>query len=196
MTNAQLLVVLAWTGALAACSHKDVPLSTAANIPQPQNSYVDLEPGWKLRIVVPLLKSGHYLPASADQTSTGSTSSLSSADLIGYTTSYYAITGKKKGSVRLKLLSTEETKEGKTAIVTDNRPLPFELPQRSVHLRLIYLLRASRADHNMAIVGSKRLEALDVFTHRLQENPNGCSSDDEIFCSWIPVGVAVRPEER
>jgi hypothetical protein len=199
MTNPQLLFVFTCVSALAitaGCTHKNVPLSTAGNIPQPQSSYVDLEPGWKLRIVVPLLKSEGYRPVLAAQESNGKTISLSSADLLGYTTSYYAITGKKNGIVRLKLISTEETKEGKTVPRADSPSLPFELPHRTEHIRLIYLVRASHADHNMVIIGSKQLEALDVFTKQLQENSSICNTQAEIFCSWIPTGVAVRPEKQ
>jgi hypothetical protein len=49
----------------------------------------------------------------------------------------------------------------------------------------------------MAIVAAKRLDTLNAFTKRLRENPSVCEGkEEEIFCSWVPAGIAVRPESR
>ncbi|MGI8746475.1 MAG: hypothetical protein ACR2NN_28630 [Bryobacteraceae bacterium] len=160
------------------------------------NSYMDLEPGWKLRIVVPLLKAGAFRAADfAHQTEDG-TISLSSRDLIGYTVSYSAITGKSKSGVRIKFRSADSTRDGKTVPEPNPPSLPFQLPRQNQHIRLIYLVRTSKADHNMAIVASKRLDALNAFTKRLEENPSICAGNDKVFCSWVSAGVAVRPEQN
>jgi hypothetical protein len=47
----------------------------------------------------------------------------------------------------------------------------------------------------MAIVAAKRVEALNAFTKRLKENPALCGTEEGIFCSWVPAGVAVRPDK-
>ena len=119
---------------------------------------------------------------------------FSAADLIGYATSRYAITGKKGAGVRLRFVSAEETRNGKTVPMANPPILPFELPRKLENIRLIYLVRVSKADHNMAIAGSKHLESLSALTERLKANPSVCKSSDDIFCSWVPAGVAVRPE--
>ena len=72
--------------------------------------------------------------------------------------------------------------------------LPFALPLKAQHIRLIYLVRSSQSDHNMAITASKSLEALNGFTNRLKGSPDVCKLDGEVFCSWVPAGIAVRPE--
>jgi hypothetical protein len=72
---------------------------------------------------------------------------LSAADVLGFTTSHYLVIGK-DDEVRLKLISAEESREGKSAPATVAPKLPFELPRRTQHIRLVYLVRASQADHN------------------------------------------------
>jgi hypothetical protein len=86
------------------------------------------------------------------------------------------------------------TKEGKTAPEPNPPTLPFALPRGSEHIRLIYLVRASQADHNMAIIASKHLDALNTFTKELKQHPGICARNDEIVCSWVPAGIAVRQE--
>jgi hypothetical protein len=159
--------LVAWAG----CS-RNVHVPASASIPAADNSYVDLESGWRLSIVVPLVKSG------------------------GYEISQYAITGRSNGAVRLKFTSAEITKDGKTVLDPTPPALPFTLPRGSEHIRLIYLVRASQADHNMAVAASKRLDALNVFTKQLNKNPDVCKTSDEVSCAWVPAGVAVRPEPR
>jgi hypothetical protein len=154
---------------------------------------VDLKAGWTLRVVMPLLKSGGTVPELVPQKAEGNTLSFSASDLIGYVTSNYAVTGK-GNEVRLKFASAEESRAGKSAPVMHAPALPFELPRKTEHIRLVYLVRVSQADHNMAIVAAKHVPALNAFTNRLREDPSVCYSHDQMFCSWVPAGIAVRTE--
>jgi hypothetical protein len=181
--------------ATAACSRKAVQAPATPAVARNDNSYIDLQPGWTLRVVVPLLKSGGFRPDLVAHKSEGNTVSLSADDLIGYTTSHYAITGK-NGEVRLKFIAAQETRQGTPTPTMTQPPLPFELPRKAEHVRLVYLVRVSQADHNMAIVGSKRLDVLNAFTKNLRENPRICEVRQEIFCSWVPAGIAVRREDQ
>ncbi len=195
--NAQLLFLLLCVGVMTTivgCSPKDVRVPTAAT--PSDNSYMDLKPGGTLRIIVPLLKSGGFLPAVGAQQSNGQTISLSAANLIGYEASCYVITGKSGGAVRLKFKSAEMSRDGRTVPEPNPPALPFKLPRRTAHIRLIYLVRVSQADHNMAIVASKDLDALNAFTSKLKQSPSICDEGRELFCAWVPAGVAVRPEAR
>ncbi len=171
-----------------------VPTAAAA-VPADANSYMDLEPGWRLRIVVPLLNGAGSRVETDVHQSQGNTIVLSSPNLIGYEVSYYAIEGHRSGRVRLKFASAEMTKNGKTVAEPDAPTLSFSLPNGTKFVRLIYLVRVSQSDHNMAITASKSKTALIAFTKELKKNPNACESQSEVFCSWVPAGVAVRPEE-
>ncbi len=119
---------------------------------------------------------------------------LSAANLIGYEVSYYTVAGRNAGRVRLKFRSAEITKDAKTMQETNAPPLPFALPAKAERVRLIYLVRSSQADHNMAIAASKDLAELNAFTDRVKMNPAVCERDATVFCTWVPAGIAVRPE--
>ncbi|MGA8026674.1 MAG: hypothetical protein WB992_05970 [Bryobacteraceae bacterium] len=181
---------------IAACSRKSIPIPAPANISRNDRSYEDLKAGSRLRIVVPLLKSGGFRVTGSAQQSQGSTITLHTEDLIGYETSYYSVNGNRNGRVRLKFLSAETTREGKTVPEPNPPMLPFRLPREPAHIRLIYLVRVSEADHNMAIIASKRVDALEAFTKQLKERPSICNEGKETFCSWVPEGIAVRPEAQ
>lgn len=175
------------------CAHKAIVSSPSTPV-QTDNSYMDLTPGSRLRIVVPLLTSGGYLVATHAVQKDDNTFVLSAANLTGYQVSYYAITGRSDREVRLVFTSADTTKEGKTIQDSAAPTLPFALPPGPRHVRLIYFVRKSQSDHNMAIVASRNLEKLNVFTKQLEANPEVCHTDIEIFCAWVPAGIAVRPE--
>lgn len=69
------------------------------------------------------------------------------------------------------------------------------LPMQTEHIRLVYLMRVSEADHNMAIIASRRFDALNVFTKKFEKNPNACAISNRVFCAWVPAGIALRPEK-
>lgn len=175
------------------CAHKNVHPGVSTTSPI-DNSYMDLIAGGRLRILVPVLKSGGYRIATGSAQPNGNTMVFSAANLTGYEVSYYEIEGRRHGNVRLRFTSAEITKNGKTVHETSAPALAFPLPSIPEHIRLVYLVRNSPADHNMAIVASKNLDALNVFTSRLEKNPAVCKSDAVVFCCWVPAGIAVRPE--
>jgi hypothetical protein len=176
------------------CSRHKIHAPQAVNAPALDNSYTDLKGGCRLSILIPLTKSGTTRPTLTAQQNSASTISLSAADLTGYEVAYYAISGRRNGAVRLKFMSAEITREGKTLAELNPPTLPFVLPTGSEHIRLIYLVRASQADHNMAIIASKHLDALNTFTKELKEHPGSCARNDEVACSWVPGGIAVRQD--
>jgi hypothetical protein len=176
------------------CSRHNIHTPQAVNASALDNSYTDLKGGCRLSILIPLTKSGAIRPTLSAQQNDGSTISLSAADLAGYEMAYYTISERQNGAVRLKFMSAEITKEGKTAPEPNPPTLPFALPRRSEHIRLIYLVRASQIDHNMAIIASKHLDALNTFTKELKQDPGICARNEEIVCSWVPAGIAVRQD--
>ncbi|HEX4232436.1 MAG TPA: hypothetical protein VHZ07_27470 [Bryobacteraceae bacterium] len=176
------------------CVHKTI--APASRAPVADNSYLDLVPGGSLRIVVPSLKSGTLPAETQPLQQNGNTFLVSAANLAGYDISYYSIDRAPHGHVRLKFTTAEITRDSKTVSSSQAPALPFPLPLIPQHIRLFYLVRKSRSDHNMAIVASKSLDALNAFTTQLENQPDVCRTDGEIFCSWIPSGIAVRPESQ
>ena len=176
-----------------ACSHRTVRAIKPVNVLPDDNSYLDLKPGGTLRVLVPLKKATGTPPSVIEATVEGKTISGSIPDFAGYEVSYYAIKSA-RGLLKLKFQSAEITRHGKTVPAQATPELPFKLPRGRAHIRLIYLIRASHADHNMAIVAAKHLAVLNAFTKQVKANPTVCGQDQKVFCTWVPSGVAVRPE--
>lgn len=174
------------------CSRPTVSVPASPQAARLNRSYIDLEPGMSVQIIVPLTKSGDGRVSFVAETN-GNTISGIAKDLIGYSTSNYTVTGK-PDRARLQFISRQESRNGKTSEVGDPAQLPFRLPEKPAHIRLVFLVRVSESDHNMAILASKRLDALDTFTKRLMGDPETCKSEGEVSCSWVPTGVAVRAE--
>jgi hypothetical protein len=187
--RAHFTLYAALTVLISGCAHTN----RQASVPKPPaNSYFDVAPGTRLRVVTPITKSGAFQPAYTGHTQAGATITLLAHDLVGFRTAHYIAEG--RGRVQLRLQYAELSREGKSTVEATPPDPPFPLPSHAAHLRLIYLIRASTADHNMALVAAKHVQALDTFTLALQSDPNVCGRRPAVFCTWIPGGVAVRPE--
>lgn len=183
--------------AVSSCGPKQVQTAAA---PAPgslvtSNSFVDLKAGDKLRILVPLLKSGGYVVKLAQPPPANpGTIVLKADDLEGYELVHYAVEAHTNGKVRLHFTAAEVIKDGKTVDRPNHLEVPFPLPSKSEYVRLIYLVRSSRSDHDMAIVASVQRPALDELTTHVQQNPETCRSTAAASCTWVPLGISVRPE--
>jgi hypothetical protein len=181
---------------VTACSHKQVKATRA--IPPPpaadRNSYIDLTPGSRLRILVPLLKQGNREVTLGTAQSNGRTLTLSAKNLVGYQVSYYSAERQANGKVHLTFISAETTKDGLTVAELAPPRLPFPLPRKGQLIRLLFLIRVSDADHNMAIVAADNHNALEALTTKVRQDPLTCQITGNIFCVWVPEGIAVRPQ--
>ncbi|HLH02699.1 MAG TPA: hypothetical protein VKX25_08010 [Bryobacteraceae bacterium] len=181
---------------LAACRKTPVATNVPGAVVNPADmSYTDLKPGGQLRILVPVLKNGGYQPSLDAMRTEGATITLSASNLVGYETSYYAIEARRGGRVRLRFASAEISKDGKSTPEQQAPQLPFPLPEKAQYVRLLYLIRSSRADHNMAIIGAGDRQMLARFTTRLKDDPQACEMVRDVFCTWVPAGIAVRPQK-
>ncbi len=171
-----------------------MPATPAINSGPPD--YEDLRPGEMLRVVIPLLKSAGARPMLQSEEMEGATISFSAPDLIGYQTVRYAVNARRGGRVQLSFESAELTKNGASTLIPEPAALPFPLPRKAEVIRLIYLQRLSDSDHNMAIAASRRKDDLNTLTMQIRKDPKACMTTKEVSCSWIPAGLAVRPEEK
>jgi hypothetical protein len=176
---------------LAACAarHTHAPVAAVQPIGP---SYIDLEPGWRLRVVTPILKSGGYRLKLTAQTADAGTVTLHAGDdFLGYEVAYYAV----RAHNGVEFVSAETTRNGRTAPQPQPVAHLFQLPRGVRHVRLIYLVRVSQADHDMAVAAAKDMDALDALTRRVQANPaDACRTEPGAFCAWIPAGIAVVPQ--
>jgi hypothetical protein len=182
---------------LSSCAPRStgVPISPAsASLQVP---YIDLRPGWRLHVVTPLTKSGSYQLGPAQQRQDAGTLSVTAEDdFLGYETSFYSVQPRGRSGVRITFTSAEETKNGVTSAEAARRVRLFELSPRAKYVRLLYLARVSRSDHDMAVVAASKQELLAAKTVEVQANPQACQNVEQTFCSWIPAGIAVRAEMK
>lgn len=179
----------------SSCVHrlpsKDIP-------PGIEPGYVDLKAGWRLRVVVPILRSGGYIVPMTVEREEGRTISVrAGADFVGYETEYYDVKPRHGSGTTISFRDAEAVEEGKSS--RRQRPLLqlFDLPPKIKFVRLIYLIRESKSDHNMVIVGATGKNTLAKLTVGVSSNESAmCNSSEKVACIFVPAGIAVVPEER
>jgi hypothetical protein len=194
--TARLILCIGVLTLLTGCASRTVRIA-ATPAGSANNDYLDMQAGWRLTTVTPILKSGGYVlktPEKLTSSSNGFTLSVGT-DFVGYEVAHYDVKGQRGGRVRVEFNSAEVTKEGKTQPQPQSIAPLFQVASRANYLRLVYLIRISQADHNMAVIAGRKIDALDSLTRRVQTNPaDGCKVGQRASCVWIPEGIAVRAE--
>jgi hypothetical protein len=163
-----------------------------------QKRFLDLQPGWRIAVFTPVLKSGGYLPQLNLEEQQGNTIVLSAGDdMVGYGTSRYTIEKKQDGRIRIKFASATIAKQGKTA--SQSHPLLplFDLPEDARYVRLIYMVRVSDSDHDTAIAAAKDPIALDQLTEAIESGlGEKCRAQEDVSCVWVPKGIGIQVEQH
>jgi hypothetical protein len=168
-----------------------VPAAPAAKWPVKSPDFVDLVPG-SVRQVTPIFASGGFV-AEGPQQQNGKVITLTGTDLQGYETAIYSLKARSGGGVAVELESVETTKAGQTTKEAKPRVALFQFPGRVRYIRLLYLIRVSGSDHNMAVLGSDNVDRLNALTRQVQADPaGGCRNQGRVYCSWVPQGIAVN----
>jgi hypothetical protein len=199
------LTALLLAPALMGCAVRRGPSRDALNAAVARG-FIDLQPGWRIKAFTPILKSGGYLPAFVEGQQPGPNVRLAvPADVVGYETSYYSV--KRQGdqslqnheateqAVKVELASVLLTEDGKTSRRAQPALALFDLPDTTRFVRLLYLVRVSGADHDMAIVGAATPGALEELTTAIESNPaENCAIGGLGYCKWVPKGIGVQIE--
>lgn len=195
-----LIIIIAFAVGLAGCSSQNAPQISRNAVPPKSDhyyDYVDLQAGWRIRTIIPILKSGKFIVETQAVQSEGNDINLkASDDFIGYEIAYYAITARGDG-VFLRLSSAEIVKDGKS--VRQRQPLVslFDLPTSMKYVRFLFSIAVSKADHNQAILAASSLRDLDELTWAVKTSPEeSCTTHAKVFCSWIPAGIIAQTERR
>jgi hypothetical protein len=161
-------------------------------------SYIDLEPGWRVRVVTPVLRSGKFKMRPKEFHADGKTVALQTGgDFLGYETDYYAVSAQNGDGVVVRFGSAEFTSNGKSSKRSQPLVPLFDLPENVRYVRLLFLTRVSQTEHDQAILGSPSLADLDALRKRVEDSPSeNCKPQPEGICSWVPPGIAVQPEKR
>jgi hypothetical protein len=174
---------------LSACAPRRLP--PAPPLP-PGPSFVDLQPGWRVQVLTPILKSGAFLLKPAPLQEQGNTLTLRAGDEFqGYETAIYVFSPSRK------ITLTGITRNHAGQLSHPPKPLHPRLlvPARLSHVRLLFTRKISSADHNMAILAAPDPARLEALTRKIQSSPaTACRISRRQYCEWIPAGIAVRPE--
>lgn len=162
-------------------------------------SYIDLQAGWRVRVVVPVLKSGKFkVQTQPVRTIVGSVQLKTTDDFQGYETDFYAVrsTGRSGISIQFTLAEVTDINGKRKAMPQPSVPL-FVFPQGIQYVRLLFLTRVSQAEHNEAIIGTSSLTVLEELTNQLAKSPDDqCKNSAEEVCSWVPEGISIQPEKK
>lgn len=166
--------------------------------PLTQQDYMDLQSGWRVRVVTPILQSGGFLVKTEQAaTADGTVELKTSDDFVGYQTDYYTVSQGDMHGQRIRFKSGEYTdRHGKKSKKTEPRLTLFDFPPNIRHIRILFLTRASHVEHDAAILGSTSADALDSLTKQVELSPDNCKTQAEGICVWVPLGVAVQPQKR
>ena len=197
MTPKQKLMLLGVTVAIsvAGCAVRKPHEDMGAFV---DKSYIDLEAGWRVRVVTPILSSGKFKMQPKEFQAEAKTVTLQTGgEFLGYETDYYAVSARNGNGVVVRFGASEFTSNGKSSKRSQPLVPLFDLPETVRYVRLLFLTRVSRAEHDQAILGSSSLTGLDVLKKRVEESPaENCKPRPEGICSWVPAGIAVQPEKR
>lgn len=161
-------------------------------------AYIDLQPGWRIRVVAPILKSGGYkVQLEEVRNQNGTITMTTGKDFEGYETDYYEVRGAndllnisfRSGEVRSNDGSRHNTSHPLVSL--------FDVPKDAHYVRLLFLTRRSDRDHDQAVLTASSAQQLDLLTNQVQSNPvENCENHSETICIWVPAGVAVRAEKK
>ena len=161
-------------------------------------TYIDLQSGWRIRVVAPILKSGgHKLQLEEVHNQNGTITMTTGKDFEGYETDYYEVHNAE--SLLTIAFRSAEIRRNDGSMRRALHPLTplFHLPNETRYVRLLFLTRSSDRDHDQAILTAPSREKLESLTNQVQSNPaQACNSQPALTCVWVPAGVAVRPERK
>ena len=184
--------------ALTACLHHETPPSTPADLRSSaaEHGYIDLQSGWNVRVVFPKLRSGGYvLPSMRQGSVTGNTVEMQADDdFIGYEKDFYKVQSHGEDRVEVRFVRAGIWEKGRGHRRAEPGLLLFPNTSDGRYIRLVYLIRESAVDHDMAIISATRSETLDALTQGVILRAE-CKSDETATCKWVPKGVAVDPEK-
>jgi len=191
-----VLVPLLLPVLFASCATKAVrtPVPPAFDL---NSTYIDLQPGWTLRVITPILKSGKYeLDTAGEPDQAGGITTVAGDNFMGYEVARYVIVPHRRNGVRIVFRDARLVKGDQTTTQAQPRVPLFQFPRTDKYVRLLYMERASGSDHDMAVLAAKSIDRLSKLTNAVRTDPKeACRSSNDGFCSWIPAGIAVRPEK-
>lgn len=163
------------------------------------SSALNVEPGFVLKLVSPLLRpgSGPLVVDANIPDRPGPIDVRYSDNLEGFETSTYQILPQRPSGVRLQLASVEQNRQGISSPARQPSAFQLDLPPATRHLRLLFLRRKSASDRDITLVAAPSLQLLDESARRIQaasDAVTACSAEPAGRCLLIPPLTALNLE--
>lgn len=163
--------------------------------------YMDLRPGYRLRIVSPVFRDGAPADAQAIEGPTAVKEekgalvieAKASADLIGYETAWYSVEPRPNHpGVSIRPGTTDVHIDGKLQKEPASRFQYFAFPPNMSLFRLLFITRSSDSDRDSLLLGADTEETLARETKRLNADPKLCASlETSSRCFVMPRQAAL-----
>src|SRR4051812_29493077 len=149
-----------------ACVHAGKPSQSQSRLSvSSQSEFMNLEPGTRITVVIPLLRSGGYvLPWMTVEGKGFGKTVPADDDFLGYEIAHYRVLARPEGGVRLRF-DHADVRQGEKTHKTRTTKLPlFEAVTTERYVRIVFLVRESNSDHDMAVVAANDPVELDKIT--------------------------------
>jgi hypothetical protein len=162
------------------------------------NGAVTLEPGFRLKVVAPLLKAGYseIKTALAPNAKPGQLE-VNVEGLEGFETAYYDVRARPGGGVEFALTSVEQNRIGQIAKPATPTAFQFDIAPATRHFRLLFLRRLSIADRDISLLGGASWGVLLSSAQRFDTVPGSvseCTTTPGLECVAVTAKTAILSE--
>jgi hypothetical protein len=182
---------------------ESLPLSTRGAFGLRYGAYelkgaVTLEPGFRLKVVAPLLKPGYseIKTALAPNSKPGQLN-VNVEGLDGFETAYYDVRARSGGGVEFALSSVEQNRMGKLTQSAAPTAFQFDIAPGIRHFRLLFLRRLSIADRDISLLGGSSWGVLLSSAQRFDTVPGSvseCATTPGLQCVAVTAKTAILSE--
>jgi hypothetical protein len=159
---------------------------------------VTLEPGFRLKVVAPLLKAGYSeIKATLEPNSKPGQLEVNVEGLEGFETAYHDVRARPGGGVEFALTSVEQNRLGKLTHPAAPTAFNFDIAPDIRSFRLLFLRRLSIADRDISLLGGASWGVLLASTQRFDTVPGSvseCMTTPGLQCVAVTAKTAILSE--
>jgi len=162
------------------------------------NGAVTLEPGFRLKVVAPLLKAGYTeIKTSLAPASGAGALEVNVEGLEGFETAYYDVRPRSGAGVEFALASVEQNRIGKIPHPPEPGSFHFDIAPDIHRFRLLFLRRLSLADRDISLLGARNWDVLLSSAQRFDTVPGSvaeCTTTPGLQCVAVTTKTAILAE--
>jgi hypothetical protein len=159
---------------------------------------VTLEPGFRLKVVAPLLKAGYSeIKTELSPESKPGQLQVNVEGLDGFETAYYDVRERSGGGLKFALTSVEHNRIGKITHPATPTAFQFDIAPDIRHFRLLFLRRLSLADRDISLLGGASWGVLLASAQRFDTVPGSvseCLTTPGLQCVAVTAKTAILSE--